>query len=885
MKHGPPPESIRAALMRILPTVQKPARYVGIERNLVRKGWSDVPLRVALLFPDAYEIGMSHQGTRILYHLINRRPDTLAERSFAPMPDMAEALRDAAVPLYSLESYHAVRDFDVVGISLQSELNYVNVPYVLDLAGIARRAADRHGDEAVVIGGGPCTANPEPVADFFDAFLIGDAEAGLDRLLDVIRDARAAGVARADLLHRLAEAPGVYVPQLYDWRRPGEGDPGGWTRQDEEAPLPVPRVWAEALDPDDQPSTPIVPFAEVVQDRLGMEIMRGCTQGCRFCQAGIWYRPVREHDPQVVLERIRRQVEETGFEEVGLLSLSTADYSQVEPLVERLAAELAPTRVSVSLPSLRADAFSVGLVKAASKVRRGGFTFAPETGSDRLRRVINKTFTNADMLAAAEAAFAGGWDLIKVYAMIGLPTETDEDLEDLAALAEELVRVGRRERGHRAQVKVSVGCFVPKAWTAFQWEPFVPVAEQQRRIEFLRQRFRRIRGARLTWSDPEDAALEALLARGDRSLSATIERAHDLGAVFDGWSDHRDAAAWRQAILDTDVDEQRELGPRSVQDALPWDVIAAGVRKDFLRAERRRSRSEHTTRDCKWGRCSHCGIPGEGEDTRLAPPTLPLAAPGSGNGDQAACAASDRPRSGPVVSAAKKAPAAQQPSYRRYRLRFSKLGDARFLSHRQVMDAMERALRAAGAPVRYTEGYNPHIRLSMGPPLPVGHEGAAEPFDVDCTAPLRAQQVEAVNRLLPEGIQVVDATLLLPGAPSLGKLLVGGRYAIGPRRDRPWPRQDELETVLPEELRRGVLRWLLRADGGVEVDLDHRGDAGPVVTVKKLLAGLGVPDGEVLLTRVTRVGLILRPGNRRPGQSPPAGPSEHPVHHTPEERR
>ena len=377
------PDIIRATLDEILPGVQKPTRYLGLERNLVRKPWDEVSVRVALAFPDAYEIGMSHQGTRILYHLVNRRSDALAERTFAPMPDMAEAMREAGVPLFTLESYRATADFDIIGISLQTELNYINIPYLLDLSGITRRAADRGEDEPLVLGGGPCTANPEPVADFFDAILIGDGEAALDEILDAVRDGREAGDDRPALLRRLAAIRGVYVPTLYRWHPGTAEEDARWETLDDAAPFPVARVWVDELDPADQPESVIVPFADVIQDRLGMEIMRGCTQGCRFCQAGYWYRPVREHDPEAVIERIENQVAETGFEEVGLLSLSTADYSQVEPLVNSLSDKLRDRRVSVSLPSLRADAFSVGLADAVSKVRKSGFTFAPETGSDR----------------------------------------------------------------------------------------------------------------------------------------------------------------------------------------------------------------------------------------------------------------------------------------------------------------------------------------------------------------------------------------------------------------------------------------------------------------------------------------------------------------------
>ncbi len=402
---------------------------------------------VALAFPDAYEIGMSHQGTRILYHLVNRRPDALAERCFAPMPDMAEALRAPTCRCSRSSPTGRFGSSTWSGSHCRASSTTSTSRTCSTSPGIPRRAERRGADDPLVLGGGPCTANPEPVADFFDAILIGDAEVALDRILDTVAAARKTERDRSGLLEELATIDGVYVPSLYCWHPESAEDQARWEAAGDGTPMPVKRVWAETLDPADQPEVPIVPFADVIQDRLGMEIMRGCTQGCRFCQAGYWYRPVREHDPSVVVDRMERQVAESGFEEVGLLSLSSADYSQVEPLVYTLAEKLGDRRVSLSLPSLRADAFSVGLAEAVSRVRKSGFTFAPETGSDRLRRVINKTFTNADMVKAAEAAFSKGWRLIKVYAMIGLPTETDEDLEELARLAEDLIAAGRRVSG------------------------------------------------------------------------------------------------------------------------------------------------------------------------------------------------------------------------------------------------------------------------------------------------------------------------------------------------------------------------------------------------------------------------------------------------------
>lgn len=837
---------------RILPSVQKPGRYLGLERNRVLKDWDSVAVRLLLAFPDEYGIGMSHQGTRILYHIANSRPEALAERAFAPWPDMAAAMRAAGVPLYSLESYHEAREFDIIGITLQTELNYVNLPYLLDLAGIPRFARDRNEGHPLVVGGGPCMANPEPVADFFDAFAIGDGEVLLRTLLDTVKASKDERLPRIETLRAIARIRGMYVPQLYGWTpaaKPAQG--GSFEVLDDVAAFPVTRVFAETLDPADVPADPLVPAVEVVQDRLGMEVVRGCTQGCRFCQAGYWYRPVREHDPETVLKTMAAHVDATGYEEVGLLSLSTADYSQIEPLAFHLAERLAPRRVGVSLPSLRAESFSVAVADAVSRVRKSGFTFAPETGSDRLRRVINKTFTNADMIAAAEVAFSRGWNLIKVYAMIGLPTETDEDLEELARLAEGILEAARHVGNRRATVKVSVGPFVPKAWTPFQWEPFVPVGELSRRIALLRERFRRIRWAKLTWNEPEESQLEAMLSRGDRRLGEVIARAHNLGAVFDGWGEWSRLDVWRQAVAEAGINLEAELGPRELTAVLPWDVIDAGVRKGFLKAERRRGVMEAETPDCRWGDCMRCGIPGDGLDTQLALPTLPVVgeeAPGLARAKNAAYRLRPLPRVLPSGE-----PLAQPERLARYRFTFQKLGDARWLSHRNVMDLLERALRAAAVPVRYTEGYNPHIRLSMGPALSLGYEAVAERFDVECHAPVEVGMLSRANRVLPGGLQLTACERLQEGLPSLGKAIAACRYRL--RRPPELPHWPASQAGLGD-LTAGVLEW--RVDGDdLGVTLDARQAGGHALSVKTLLAAIGIAEEARSLVHVVREAVLL----------------------------
>ncbi len=863
--------SLRPRLDPILPTVEKPGRYVGLERNVVRKDLSRAAVTVALGFPDTYEIGMSHTGLKILYELVNRRAEFACERTYAPWVDLESRMRDAGIPLFTVESCAPVADFDVFGFSLQSELNYSNVPNMLDLAGLPVWQRDRRESDPIVLGGGPCTANPEPIADFFDAFLIGDAEEALLSMLDVLASARAEGLSRRDVLGQLAGADGIYVPSFYDISYREDGRIAAITVNDARAPERARRTWVPVLKPEYYPDRPMVPSVEIVQDRLGLEVMRGCTQGCRFCQAGYWYRPVRELDPDDVVSMTKAFIAESGWSEVGLLSLSTADYSQIEPLVKCLAPQLSDRRVSISLPSLRAEAFSVGLADAVSEVRKSGFTFAPETGSDRLRRVINKTFTNADMIQAADVAFARGWDLIKVYTMIGLPTETKEDLNELVTLVEGILAQGRRYG--RKEVNVSVGPFVPKSWTPFQWAPFDGVELLEKKLGYLKDRFRRVRGAKMKWHEPREAEIECVLSRGDRRVARVIHTAWRSGVKFDGWSEHFRYDLWQRAFEAEGIPSSTWLRAYDLDEVLPWDVLDASITKRFLRVELVKAKKEMRTEDCKWGHCYACGVPGNGEDTVLAK-SMPGSLPAE---DESVSSAADpaayrdvakgaayRQKPMPDLPSAVRRSSGQTDRVVRHRVTFEKTGDARFLSHRNTMDVFERAIRAAGLPARYSEGFNPHMKLSMGPALPLGLESRHEVFDVDGRAPFGPDAARAISEKLPAGLAVLDVRELSAVDPALSKSVRSARYAVRLEEPEHVGRASEaiangwreavpaLRACALEENEPGAGARLT-----FEVNLDQ--SAGETSTPKKVIeALLAIPPEAQASLSITREATVLR---------------------------
>lgn len=598
----------------ILMKIDKPARYIGNELNSVCKNKDEVSIRFAMCFPDVYEIGMSHLGIQILYDMFNKRDDVWCERVYSPWPDLHKIMKEENIPLFCLESQEPVKNMDFLGITIQYEMCYTNILQILDLSQIPLLAADRDDTVPIVIGGGPCTYNPEPIADFFDLFYMGEGEVVYDRMLDLYQEMKRAGRSRREFLHEAAKIPGIYVPSLYQVEYKEDGTIASFTPVDEEIPATVTKQLVMDMTDAVYPEKPVVPFIKATQDRVVLEIQRGCIRGCRFCQAGMVYRPTRERDVEKLKELATHMLRNTGHDEISLSSLSSSDYSHLPELVNYLIDSCPEKGVNISLPSLRIDAFSLDVMSKVQDIKKSSLTFAPEAGSQRMRNVINKGLTEEVILDGAGKAFEGGWNKVKLYFMLGLPTETEDDIKGIAHLAEKIAEryyeIPKDQRNGKCQITASSSFFIPKPFTPFQWAPMNTEREFLDKAAIVKAEVRaqlNQKSIRYIYHEADISLLEGFLARGDRKCAEVIEKAYRKGAIFDAWSEYFRKDAWEEAFAETGIDVSfYACRERSTDEILPWDFLDIGVTKKFLIREWERAQQETVTPNCKM-QCSGCG--------------------------------------------------------------------------------------------------------------------------------------------------------------------------------------------------------------------------------------------------------------------------------------
>ncbi|MFH0844514.1 MAG: TIGR03960 family B12-binding radical SAM protein [Pseudomonadota bacterium] len=712
-------------------SIRRPSRYIGNEVNAIKKDLSGIDVSIALAYPDVYEVGMSHLGLKILYHMFNSHAWLAAERVFCPWVDLEKELRERGLPLTTLESSRPLSAFDIVGFSLQHELTFTNILTMLDLSGIAYLSEKRDRPYPLIIAGGPVCFNPEPVAPLFDAIVIGEGEEAALEICKRVKEAKSQKIEKkADILRELARIRGVYVPSLFKVHYESDS-----IIREIEPIIPELRTIKKAIVQDIDrypiPVNQVVPFTELIHDRLAIEIARGCSRSCRFCQAGMIYRPVRERNPRLMIQDAEKSLRATGFEDLSFLSLSSGDYSCIGLLLKEFMDRQSENRIAVNLPSLRIDSLNPEWFDQIKRVRKTGFTLAPEAGSDSLRAVINKTMTNGDVLNIASKVYEAGWNLIKLYFMIGLPTEEEEDLHDIIHLSKKVVALAKK-RGKKSKLNVSIATFVPKSHTPFMWAPQISLEESQRRIQLI-QNGLRSRPIHVKWNSPKMSWLEGIFARGDRRLTNVLIGAFQMGARFDAWSEHFNLDLWKKAFKHSGLNPEFYIyRSRPEEEILPWDHIECGVRKDYLRREWKKALERKMTPDCR-EKCLECGVCDQKEIKPILYRGLTTL---SGSG--------------------KAGSKADLKVVKKYRCTFQKMGGARHLSHLELVRVFIRAFKRADFKLVYSRGYHPLPRVSFLSALPVGTESLQETMDIEIYDTLPPSEMkEKINQQLPPGIQVL----------------------------------------------------------------------------------------------------------------------------------
>ncbi|HOU50334.1 MAG: TIGR03960 family B12-binding radical SAM protein [Smithella sp.] len=712
---------------------EKPSRYIGAEVNAVHKDQAEV--RFLLAFPDTYEVGMSHLGLQILYSILNEISYVAAERCFAVWPDRERQLRAGKLPLTSLESQTPLQDFDLIGFSLQYELSYTNMLNMLDLGNIPLAHKERKAEHPLIIAGGPCCFNPAPLVNFIDAFVIGEGEEVVEEITAAIREGKKKSLSRNNLIEQLAKISGIYVPAVHENHEV------------------IKKRTVSDLNLWKHPLKPVVPLMQTIHDRITLEIARGCTRGCRFCQAGMLWRPYRERNTSLLMEMAESTLQATGHEEISLLSLSSGDYSCIEPLVQNLMNKYHARRVAVALPSLRVESLNTTLMEEIKRTRKTSFTLAPEAGTDKMRLIINKGNTSAELLATVDKIFSAGWKSIKLYFMIGLPHETQEDLEGIVHLGYEALRAAK----NRGQVTISLSTFVPKPHTPFQWERQISMEETYAHQNFIRQRIKN-RNLSVKWHDANMSLLEGIFSRGDESIGALLETAFRKGCRFDGWSEILRFDLWQEAMAETGINPADFLRERKINEQLPWDNIDCGVSREYLLEEKQKSEEQKATQDCRFADCQNCGV------CDFATTQNIFAVQDEIKTDFSATPVHD---ASPV-------------NEKKYRFTFSKTGRAGFLSHLELSAAIVRALRRSSFELAYTIGFHPHPKVSFATATSVGMESAQEYMDItgqDYSLNLNSLKKE-INALLPTGIEILEIRKLSAEEKAIAQALKGFAYEL-----------------------------------------------------------------------------------------------------------